>query len=246
MAGHSKFKNIMHRKGKQDAIRAKRFTKVVKEIEAAARNGSNPEFNPRLRAAILAAKALNLPKDKIENALKKAEGGKGANYEEIRYEGYGPGAVAIIVDALTDNRNRTAGEVRAAFTKSGGNLGETNSVSFMFDRIGYIEYSLEIGSSEQVLEAALEAGASNCETDLESHIIECDVEDLNIVREALTKILGDPNEVKLSWKPHNMVTVSDLDKAEKLIKLIEILEDNDDVQYVSANYEIDSAIEDKL
>jgi YebC/PmpR family DNA-binding regulatory protein len=247
MAGHSKFKNIMHRKGRQDALRAKRFTKVVREIEAAARSGTNPDSNSRLRTAILAAKALNLPKDRIDNAIKKAEGGKGVNYDEIRYEGYGPGGIAIIIDGLTDNRNRTAGEVRSAFTKAGGSLGETNSVSFMFNRIGYLEYSLEIGNAEKVLEAALEAGASNCETNEACHIIECSFEDLWTVKESLIKLLhADPEEARFLWKPLNVVKINDLEKAKKVIKLIEVLENNDDVQYVSANYEIDPSIEDAL
>jgi YebC/PmpR family DNA-binding regulatory protein len=248
MAGHSKFKNIMHRKGAQDAKRAKRFTKLIREIITATREGQpDPNFNPRLRGAILAARALNLPKDKIENAIKRgSSAGEGDNYDEIRYEGYGPGGVAIIVEALTDNRNRTASEVRTAFSKNGGTLGETNSVSFMFDKVGLIEYPAKVASNDAMFEAVLEAGADDCVSTEEMHSITCQPESFNEVRDSLVSKFGDPETARLSWKEKSLTEVKDLEQAEKLMKLIETLEDNDDVQYVCGNYDIPEEIMEKV
>lgn len=238
MAGHSKFKNIMHRKGAQDQKRAKVFNRLAREITVAAKGGGggDPTMNPRLRLAIQNARAENMPKDKIENAIKKGIGsGDGDNYEEIRYEGYGPGGVAIIVDCMTDNKNRTAGEVRAAFSKFGGNLGETGSVGFMFDRVAVITYPYEAGSEEALFEAAIEAGAENCESDdEEGHRITCPQEDFGAVREALEATLGEAKSTKLIWQPQNEIAV-DVEQATTLFKLMELLEDNDDVQDVTAN-----------
>ncbi len=239
MAGHSQFKNIMYRKGAQDAKRAKLFTKLIRELTVAARfGGGDPDGNPRLRSAIAVAKSGNLPKDTMERAIKRgAGGGEGENYEEIHYEGYGPSGVAIIVEALTDNRNRTVGEVRAAFTKYGGSLGETNSVSFQFDRVGSIAYPSTAGSADDVFEAALEAGADDVETSEAGHEISCAPDDLHAVREALESRLGAAERAGLVWRPQATVPVAD-DKLETLFKLIEALDDSDDVQTVSANYEV--------
>lgn len=247
MAGHSKFKNIQHRKGAQDAKRAKTFTKLIREIITAARMGQpDPAFNARLRAGISAARALNMPKHTIENAVKRgSSAGEGDNYDEIRYEGYAPSGIAIIVEALTDNRNRTASDVRTAFTKHGGVLGETGSVSFMFDRIGLIEYPASTASNDAMFEAALEAGADDCESDEFSHAISCDPDAFNEVRDALAAKFGDAETGRLSWKPKSLLTV-DGEQAEKLIKMIEVLEDNDDVQYLCGNYEIADDVMEKL
>ncbi len=239
MAGHSQFKNIMHRKGAQDAKRGKIFTKLIRELTVAAKTGlPDPAVNPRLRAAVLAARQANMPKDTVERAIKRGAGGADdANYEEVRYEGYGPGGIAIIVEALTDNRNRTASDVRSAFTKSGGSLGETNSVSFMFDRIGLIRYPASAGSEEAMLEAAIEAGASDVATDEEGHDVTCGPDDLTAVRDALETRFGPPESAKLSWKPQTSIAVAE-EPAAKLFKLLEQLEDFDDVQSVIANYEV--------
>ena len=246
MAGHSQFKNIMFRKGAQDKKRAKIFTKLIREITVAAKISDDPSSNPSLRTAINNARAENMPKDNIERAIKKATGGgEQENYEEIRYEGYGPGGTAVIVDALTDNRNRTASEVRSAFTKFGGNLGETNSVTFMFDRLGLIQYKPEVATEEAMFEAALEAGASNVESFDDSHDIFCEPHDLSHVRDALTEKFGDPLVTKLIWKPKNTVDV-DGHGAETLMKLIDALEDNDDVQTVSGNYIFSEAFLEKM
>jgi len=247
MAGHSQFKNIMYRKGAQDKKRAKVFTRLTREIQVAAKmGGEDPGSNPALRTAIAAARKENMPKDNIERAIKKGTGGgDDNNFEEVRYEGYGPGGVAMIVDALTDNRNRTASEVRAAFSKFGGNLGETNSVSFMFNRVGQIVYPAEVGSADEVLEAAIEAGAENAESSETEHEITCPVEDFNAVREALEAALGEPQSAGLTWKPLNTVAV-DEDQAGTLIKLFDTLDDNDDVQQVSANFDIADDIMAKL
>jgi YebC/PmpR family DNA-binding regulatory protein len=247
MAGHSQFKNIMYRKGAQDKKRAKVFTRLTREIQVAAKTGGeDPASNPALRTAIAAARKENMPKDNIDRAIKKGSGGgDDSNWEEVRYEGYGPGGVAMIVDALTDNRNRTASEVRAAFSKFGGNLGETNSVSFMFNRVGQIIYPAEVGSADDVLEAAIEAGAENAESTGAEHEITCPVEDFNTVREALEATLGEPQSAGLTWKPLNTVAV-DEDQAGTLIKLFDTLEDNDDVQQVSANFDIAEDIMAKL
>ena len=238
MAGHSQFKNIMHRKGAQDKKRAKIFTKLAREITVAAKISEDSESNPRLRAAIQAARAQNMPKDNIDRAVKKATGsGDAENYEDMRYEGYGPGGIAVIVEALTDNRNRTAAEVRSAFTKHGGNLGETGSVGFMFNRIGEIVYPADEIDGDTMFEAALEAGADNVDSDESGHIIETRAEDLSAVTEALTAAFGDPQSAGLIWKPENTAPVES-DQARTLIKLIDVLEDNDDVQNVYSNMEL--------
>ncbi|MAH84677.1 MAG: YebC/PmpR family DNA-binding transcriptional regulator [Rhodospirillaceae bacterium TMED8] len=245
MAGHSKFKNIMHRKGRQDAKRAKVFAKLGKELSVAARDGSDPDFNPRLRLAIAAAKAQNMPNDNIQRAIKRAEGGDMANYEEVRYEGYGPGGVAVIVETLTDNRNRTASEVRSAFSKHGGNLGETGSVSFMFDRVGLIQYPANIASSEDMFEAALEVGAGDVDSNEDGHEIACGVEDFSAVRDALEEKFGPAEGARLDWKPQNGVSVNE-DATGTLFKLLDLLDDNDDVQHVAANFEVDDDILERL
>ena len=245
MAGHSKFKNIQHRKGAQDKKRAKIFTRLIKELAVAARSGTDPNSNPRLRGALLAARAANMPKDNIERVLKKAEGGEGEQYEEIRYEGYGVGGTAFIVEAMTDNRNRTASEVRAAFSKFGGSLGETGSVSFMFDKVGQIIFTGSVADAEAMFEAALEAGADNVESDEESHVITCAPEDFNAVREALQETFGDPEEAELTWIAQNTLSV-DEDQATTLLKFIDALEENDDVQSLSFNFEISNEIMAKI
>jgi YebC/PmpR family DNA-binding regulatory protein len=241
MAGHSQFKNIMHRKGRKDAVRSKLFGKLAREITVAARLGlPDPAMNPRLRAAILAARAENMPKDNIERAIKKATGGEGENYEEIRYEGYGPGGVAVIVEVLTDNRNRAAGEVRATFTKSGGNLAETGAVSFMFDHVGVIEYDAKVASAEAMFEAALEAGAEDVESNEDEHVVICALDDLNAVRDTLEKKFGTPSAARFAWRPKVTAPIEG-DTAQALFKLLEALEDSDDVQNVHANFEISDA-----
>ena len=245
MAGHSKFKNIQHRKGAQDKKRAKIFTRLIKELAVAARTGTDPNSNPRLRGALLAARAANMPKDNIERVLKKAEGGEGEQYEEIRYEGYGVGGTAFIVEAMTDNRNRTASEVRAAFSKFGGSLGETGSVSFMFDKVGQIIFTGTVADAEAMFDAALEAGADNVESDEESHVINCAPEDFNAVREALQETFGAPEEADLTWIAQNTLSV-DEDQATTLLKFIDALEDNDDVQSLSFNFEISDEIMAKI
>ena len=237
MAGHSQFKNIMHRKGAQDAKRAKNFSKLGREISVAARDGGDPAFNARLRTAIAAAKAQNMPNDNVKRAIQKGIGGDGVNYEEIRYEGYGPGGVAMIVEALTDNRNRTASEVRSIFSKHGGNLGETGSVGFMFERIGQIVFSADAAGADQMFEAALDAGATDAASDDDGHVVSCAPEEFNSVRDALVEKFGDPESAGLDWKPLNSIEV-DEDAAGTLMKLIAALEDNDDVQSVAANFEV--------
>ncbi len=240
MAGHSQFKNIMHRKGAQDAKRGKIFTKLIRELTVSAKSGqADPALNPRLRAAVQAARAANMPKDTMDRAIKRGAGGDdGTNYEEIRYEGYGPGSVAIIVEAMTDNRNRTASEIRSAFTKNGGALGESNSVSFMFERIGSIRYPASAASAEVLFEAALDAGAENVESSEEGHDIVCTPDDLATVRDALEAKLGTPEHARLDWQARVTTPVSDEITAKTLMKLLELLEDNDDVQRVQANCEI--------
>ena len=241
MAGHSQFKNIMHRKGKQDAARAKLFAKLAREITVAARTGlADPEMNARLRLAIQNARAENMPKDNVERAIKKAQGGDVENYDEIRYEGYGPGGVAIIVEALTDNRNRTGGAVRAVFTKYAGNLGATGAVSHMFSRVGEIVYPAAAGSADALLEAAIEAGADDVASDDSGHAVVCTFEDLGSVSSALEATLGAAQSVKAVWKPVT-TTPLDEDNAGSILKLIAALEDDDDVQAVFANFEIDEA-----
>jgi YebC/PmpR family DNA-binding regulatory protein len=247
MAGHSQFKNIMYRKGAQDKKRAKMFAKLAREITVAARAGlPEPDKNPGLRGAIQAARAQNMPKDNIERAIAKAVGGgDGADYEEIRYEGYGPGGVAIIVEALTDNRNRTASEVRAAFSKHGGTLGETNSVSFMFERKGQLHYAAEVASAEMMFEAAVEAGAEDVQSSDEGHEAICAPEDFSEVRDRLTERFGDPSEAGLVWRPLNTAPVTE-EQAATLLKLLDVLDDNDDVQRVAANYEIADDVLERL
>ncbi len=239
MAGHSQFKNIMYRKGAQDKKRAKVFGRLIREITVAARSGlPEPDKNPRLRAAIAAARTANMPKDNIDRAIKRVAGGEDdTSYEEIRYEGYGPGGVALIVEALTDNRNRTASEVRTAFGKHGGALAETNAVSFMFDRVGLIGLDAAVGSADEVFEAAVDAGANNVESADDGHEIVCDPDEFNTVRDALVVRFGDPREAHLAWKPQTTVEV-DEKHAETLLKLLDALDDNDDVQQVAANFEI--------
>jgi YebC/PmpR family DNA-binding regulatory protein len=246
MAGHSQFKNIMHRKGRQDAMRSKLFGKLAREITVAAKLGlPDPAMNPRLRAAIIAARAENMPKDNIERAIKKALGGDADNYEEIRYEGYGPGGVAVIVETLTDNRNRTAGEVRASFTKSGGNLAETGAVSFMFDHVGVVEFDAGVASADAMLEAAIDAGADDVVSNENGHEIYTTQESLRDVAKALEAKFGEPRKSALMWKPQNTVGVED-EVGEKLMKLMDTLNDHDDVQNVYANFEISDALMQKM
>ncbi|MEH6401780.1 MAG: YebC/PmpR family DNA-binding transcriptional regulator [Sneathiella sp.] len=248
MAGHSQFKNIMHRKGAQDKKRAKIFAKHIRELTVAAKAGlPEPDMNPRLRTAISAARSDNMPKDNIDRAIKRAAGtSDGENYEEIRYEGYGPSGVAVIVETLTDNRNRTAAEVRAAFTKSGGALGETGSVSFMFEHIGQIVYSAAEIDADEIFEVALEAGAENVESTEEMHEITCALGDFNDVQSALEGKYSAPTEAGIIWKPNNVVPIENEDKATSVFKLIDALEDNDDVQKVSANFDIPEEILEKI
>lgn len=239
MAGHSKFKNIMHRKGAQDKKRAGLFAKLSKEIMVAAKmGGEDPGSNARLRLAIATARSQSMPKDNIERAIKKgAGGGDDTDYEEIRYEGYGPGGVAVIVDVLTDNRNRSAAEVRAMFNKAGGSMGESGSVAFMFDRVGEIQFAAEAGDADTVFEAALEAGAEDVASSEDGHEIICQPEDLHAVAGELEGKFGEPRACKLAWKPKNTIPV-DQDKAESLLKFLDNLDDNDDVQNVAANFDI--------
>jgi len=246
MAGHSQFKNIMHRKGRQDAQKSKLFGKLAREITIAAKLGTpDPAMNPRLRAAVIAARQENMPKDNIERAIKKAIGGEGENYDEIRYEGYGPGGVAIIIEALTDNRNRAASDIRSYFTKSGGNLGETGSVSFMFDRTGVIEYDASVASDDAILDAAIEAGADDVISSRSGHEIYASQENFRDVAKALEARFGEPRKAALTWKPQNTVTVDD-ETGEKLLKLMELLNEHDDVQNVFANFEVSDALVAKM
>ena len=246
MAGHSKFKNIMHRKGAQDKKRSASFSKLSREITVAAKMGMpDVDMNPRLRAAVNAAKAQSVPKDNIQRAIDKASKGEGDNYEEVRYEGYGPGGVSLIVEALTDNRNRTATNVRTAFAKNGGNLGASGAVSHGFERLGLIEYPGKVGDEDKVLEAAIEAGADDVESDEDSHAIWTAIETLHPVARELEKVLGEADAVKLAWKPGLKVDVGESD-ATTLFKLIDVLDDDDDVQAVWGNYEISDAVMEKL
>ena len=246
MAGHSQFKNIMHRKGRQDAQKSKLFGKLAREITVAAKLGTpDPAMNPRLRAAMVAARQENMPKDNIERAIKKALGGEGDNYDEIRYEGYGPGGVAIIVEALTDNRNRAASDIRSYFTKSGGNLGESGSVAFMFDRTGIIEYDHGVASDDAMLDAAIEAGADDVVSSASGHEIYASQESFREVAKALEAKFGEPRKAALTWKPQNTVAVDD-ETGEKLLKLIDLLNEHDDVQNVYANFEVSDALMAKM
>jgi YebC/PmpR family DNA-binding regulatory protein len=246
MAGHSQFKNIMHKKGRADAARAKLFGKLAREITVSAKMGlPDPAMNPRLRAAVLAARAENMPKDNIERAIKKSQGGEGENYEEIRYEGYAPGGVAVIVEALTDNRNRTASEVRSYFTRYGGSLAETGAVSFMFKRVGLVQYDAGKASLDAMFEAAIEAGADDVSSSPAGHEVIASAENLHEVARALEAKFGEPAKAGLVWRPQNSIAVDD-ESGEKILKLIESLEENDDVQNVYANFEISDALMQKL
>jgi YebC/PmpR family DNA-binding regulatory protein len=246
MAGHSQFKNIMHKKGKQDALRSKLFSKLAREITVAAKMGlPDVNMNARLRAAVTAARAENMPKDNIERAIKKASGAEGENYDEVRYEGYAPGGVAVIIEALTDNRNRTAGEVRSYFTKAGGALAETGAVAFMFDHVGRIDYDASVASEEAMLEAAIEAGADDVATTAEGHEVTTSMESLREVQKALEAKFGEPRKAAFVWRPQNTVSLDD-ETGEKVLRLVGALEDNDDVQTVYANFEVSDALVAKL
>jgi YebC/PmpR family DNA-binding regulatory protein len=246
MAGHSQFKNIMHRKGRQDAAKSKLFGKLAREITVSAKIGlPDPAMNPRLRAAIIAARVENMPKDNIERAIKKAQGGDAETYDEIRYEGYGPGGVAIIVEVLTDNRNRAASDVRSTFTKNGGNLAETGAVSFMFDRVGIIEYAATAASADAMLEAAIDAGADDVVSSESGHEIYASQDSFRDVARALEAKFGEPRKAALVWRPQNTVSVDD-DNGERLLRLIETLNEHDDVQNVYANFEVSDALVAKM
>ena len=246
MAGHSQFKNIMHKKGKQDAIRSKLFSKLAREITVAAKLGlPDPAMNARLRAAVLAARAENMPKDNIDRAIKKAASADTENYDEVRYEGYAPGGVAVIVEALTDNRNRTAGEVRSLFTKAGGSLAETGAVSFLFDRVGSIVFDRKAASDEAMLEAAIEAGADDVVSGAEEHEVITSVEALRDAQKALEAKFGEPEKAAIVWRPQTTVAIED-ETGEKILRLIGALEDNDDVQTVTANFEVSEALMAKM
>ena len=237
MAGHSKWANIQHRKGRQDKLRSKLFSKLAKEITVAAKMGDpDPDKNPRLRLAVKEAKSQSVPKDVIDRAIKKSQGGDAENYDEIRYEGYGPGGVAVIVETMTDNKNRTASTVRSTFSKNGGNLGETGSVGFMFDRKGQVMYPADVGDADTVMMAAIEAGAEDCESTEDGHVIICADTDLNAVSTALEAELGESESTKLIWQP-TTTTELDLEGMQKLMKLMDALEDDDDIQNVTANFE---------
>ncbi len=246
MAGHSQFKNIMHRKGRVDAVRSKVFSKLAREITVAAKLGTpDPSMNPRLRAAILAARAENMPKDNIERAIKKAAGGDAENYEEVRYEGYGPGGAALIVEAQTDNRNRTASDVRSAFTKSGGSLAETGAVSFMFDHVGLVAFDAKVADADKMLEAAIEAGADDVKSDESGHEVICEQGAMGEVSKTLEARFGEPRRTALIWRAQNTVDVDD-ETAEKLIRLVETIEDQDDVQNVFVNFAVSDAMMAKM
>ena len=246
MAGHSQFKNIMHRKGRQDAVRSKLFGKLAREITVSAKLGlPDPAMNPRLRAAILAARAENMPKDNIDRAIKKATGGDAESYDEMRYEGYGPAGVAVIVEVLTDNKNRSAGEVRASFTKAGGNLAETGAVSFMFDHLGVVEFDAKVADADAMLEAAIEAGAEDVASSENGHEVFTTTESLREVAKALETKFGEPRKAAFMWRPKNTVPVDD-EAGEKVLKLLDALNDNDDVQNVFANFEVSDALMQKM
>jgi len=246
MAGHSQYKNIMHRKGRQDAAKAKLFAKLGREITVSAKNGTpDPAMNPRLRLAIQAARAENMPKDNVERAIKKAAGNDADNYEEVRYEGYAPGGVALIVEALTDNRNRTAGEVRSYFTKAGGSLAETGAVSFMFDRVGLVVYNPAAASEDAMMEAAIEAGADDVQSGEDGHEVITGMESLRDVAKALETRFGEPRKAALVWRPQNSIDVDD-EAGEKILKLMDSLDDNDDVQTVYSNASFSDALMAKL
>jgi YebC/PmpR family DNA-binding regulatory protein len=242
MAGHSQFKNIMHRKGRQDAQKSKLFGKLAREITVAAKLGTpDPAMNARLRMAVLSARAENMSKDSIERAIKKSQGSDGENYDEIRYEGYGPGGAALIVEAMTDNRNRTASDIRSFFTKCGGNLAETGAVSFMFDRLGQVEFDATVATTDEMLEAAIEAGADDVESDSAGHTVTCGQTALAEVSAALEARFGAPRKSSLVWKPQTMVAVDD-EAGEKLVKLMDLLDEHDDIQTVHGNFELSQAL----
>jgi len=248
MAGHSKFKNIMHRKGRQDAARSKLFSRLSKEITVAVKMGggvTDADMNPRLRLAIANAKGQSMPKDNIQRAINKGAGNDGEDYKEMRYEGYGPGGVAVIVEALTDNLNRSASNIRACFSKNGGSLGETGSVSFMFDRVGEITYKSEAGDADTVMEAAIEAGAEDASSDEDGHTIICAFEDLGDVSKTLEAALGEPESVNIIWRPQNRTPV-DEDKAGTLMKLFDALDEDDDVQNAFSNEDIDDDVMERI
>ena len=246
MAGHSKFKNIMHRKGAQDARRAKKFARLTKELQVAVRGGIDPASNPRLRSALSACRAVNMPKDNIERVIKKAESGENSNLEEIRYEGYAPGGVALIVDAVTDNRNRTAAEVRSSFTKFGGNLGETGSVSFMFNNVGQIVYQKNVKNDDEIFEIAIDVGADDVSSDEINHEIITSVNDFNNVRDKLEDLLGTPEQAEIIWQPENYVQVDDEKRAISILKLLDTLDNCEDVQGVFGNFDINEDIIKKI
>ena len=247
MSGHSQFKNIMHRKGAQDKLRARTFSKLGREITVAAKSGlPDPDYNPRLRAAIQAARAENMPKENIKRAIEKGAGGDDTNYEEVRYEGYAPGNIAVIVEALTDNRNRTAPSVRSIFNKNGGTMGETNSVAFNFERIGLIVYPAAVADADTMFEAALEAGAADVSSDDDEHEITCAPDDLAAVRDVLEAKFGAPNAARLDWKALNTIELTTEEAAHKFFDFIEALNDDDDVQRVASNHEISDELLAKL
>jgi YebC/PmpR family DNA-binding regulatory protein len=246
MAGHSQFKNIMHRKGRQDAAKSKLFSKLAREITVAAKLGlPDPAMNPRLRAATLAARVENMSKDSIDRAIKKAQGGDAEAYDEIRYEGYGPGGVAVIVEVLTDNRNRTASDVRSYFTKTGGNLAETGAVSFMFDHVGVVEFEADVASADAMLEAAIDAGADDVVSSETGHEVYVAQDSFANVAKALEAKFGEPRKAGLVWRPQNTVAIDD-EKGEKMFKLMELLNEHDDVQNVYANFEMSDALMAKM
>ncbi len=246
MAGHSKWANIQHRKGRQDALRSKLFSKLSKEITVAAKMGDpDPEKNPRLRLAVKEAKSQSVPKDVIDRAIKKSVAGEGDEYEEIRYEGYGPNGVAVIVETMTDNRNRTASTVRSTFSKNGGNLGETGSVGFMFDRKGEVVYGADVGDADTVMMAAIEAGAEDVESTEDGHVVYCADTDLNDVATSLEGELGESESTKLIWKP-TITTEMDLEAMQKLMRLVDALEDDDDIQRVTTNFEASDEVMEQL
>ena len=244
MAGHSHSKNIMHRKGAQDARKAQQFAKVIREITVSAKQGlPDPAFNPRLRAAVTAARVMNMPKDTIDRAIRKAsEAGVGDDYAEVRYEGYGPGGIAVIVEALTDNRNRTASDLRSAFNKNGGTMGESNSVAFQFSRVGVVSYPAAAASAD----AMMEAGADDVDSDAEGHEVTCATEELFAVRDTLEARFGPPLSAKLDWRPSVMVPVEDMERAAALLKLLDALEAYDDVQAVYSNADIPDAVMEQI
>ena len=246
MAGHSKFKNIQHRKNAQDAKRSKIFTKIIREITTAIKSGTDPDSNPRLRTALSIARSKNVPKDRIDKAIKNAESNEGDIYHEIRYEGFMSGGIAIIAETLTDNKNRTVSEIRSILTKNGGNLGEAGSVSHMFDHVGIIEYDNVNIESDKFFEEAIEGGAADVESSDYSHFAYCKIEDFPVLLKRLTESFGDPAESHIGWKPQTPIIISDLEKSHNILRVINAIEDSDDVQQVFANYEFAKSISEEL